>query len=369
MAETSDSLQSKRVQVPDYPRAIQDYCWKQGWTDGLPIVPPTEPLVREMLAGYGGAPSGSLGRMQPGNSPSVSLGRIQPGNSNVTLEKLAVNAVMAGCLPEHFPVVVAAVKAALRDEFNLAGNAVTTGGAAQVLIVNGPIAKELGINGDAGCFGPGFRANAAIGRALRLVIRNLGGLIPGGMDQATLSTPFRYSFCFSENEALSPWEPRHVELGFQSSASTVTVAAILGVYNVMESTVGTGIEVLRTITGNMRGIGIPGYYHLGTRPQIVLVLCPEHATEIAQSGMSKADVREYIYHYARMPIHQLKDLAHYGNRVWPNWIDQTNPGTLVPIVSAADDIVVVVAGGGGRHSAWMSGWVTRVCTEEIVRAE
>ena len=129
MAETSNSLQSKRVQVPDSPRAIQDYCWEQGWTDGLPIVPPTEPLVREMLDAYGGAPSGSLGR-------------IQPGNSNVTLEKLAVNAVMAGCLPEHFPVVVAAVKAALRDEFNLAGNAVTTGGAAQVLIVNGPIAKN-----------------------------------------------------------------------------------------------------------------------------------------------------------------------------------------------------------------------------------
>ncbi len=355
MAGSSDSLQSRRVQLSDSPRDIQDYCWEQGWTDGLPIVPPTEPLVREMLAGYGGGPSDSLGR-------------IQPGNNLVTLEKLAVNAVMAGCLPEHFPVVVAAVKGALRDEFNLAGNAVTTGGAAQVLIVNGPIAKELQINGDAACFGPGFRANAAIGRALRLAIRNLGGLIPGDMDKATLSTPFRYSFCFSENEELSPWEPRHVELGYAPSASTVTIAAILGVYNVMESTVGTGMEVLRTITANMRGVGIPGYYHLGTRSQIVLVLCPEHATEIAKSGLSKADVREYIYANARMPIHQLKDVAHYGNRVWPNWIDQTNSDTLVPICAAADDIVVIVAGGGGRHSAWMSGWVTRVCTEEILRA-
>ena len=355
MAGTSDSLQSKRIQISDSPRAIQNYCWEQGWTDGLPVVPPTEPLVREMLAGYGG-------------SPSYSLGRIQPGNSIVTLEKLAVNAVMAGCLPEHLPVVVAALKAALRDEFNLAGNAVTTGGAAQVLIVNGPIAKELNINGDAACFGPGFRANAAIGRALRLAIRNLGGLVPGEMDKATLSTPFRYSFCFSENEDLSPWEPRHVELGYDASSSTVTIAAILGVYNVMESTVGTGIEVLRTITANMRGVGIPGYYHLGTRPQIVLVLCPEHATEIAKAGLAKADVREYIYSNARMPIHQLKDVAHYGNRVWPNWIDQTNPDTLVPICASPDDIVVFVAGGGGRHSAWMSGWVTRVCTEEVLRA-
>jgi hypothetical protein len=263
-------------------------------------------------------------------------------------------------------VVVAALKAALRDEFNLAGNAVTTGGAGQVLIVNGPIAKELGINGDAACFGPGFRANAAIGRALRLAVRNLGGLIPGDMDKATLSSPFRYSFCFSENEELSPWEPRHVELGYDPSASTVTIAAILGVYNVMESTVGTGTAVLRTLAANMRGVGIPGYYHLGTRSQILLVLCPEHADEIAKSGFSKADVREYIFANARMPIHQLKDLAHYGNRVWPNWIDQTNPDTLVPITSAAEDIVVIVAGGGGRHSAWMSGWVTRVCTEEVL---
>ncbi|HAA94347.1 MAG TPA: hypothetical protein DCE26_01505 [Dehalococcoidia bacterium] len=353
MSQDPGSLSSRRVQVPDSPRGIQDYCWEQGWTDGLPVVPPTEALVREMLSGYDGAPSDSIGRMQP-------------GNSSVTLEKLAVNAVMAGCLPEHFPVVVTAVKAALRDEFNLAGNAVTTGGAAQVLIVNGPIAKELGINGDAACFGPGFRANAAIGRAFRLAVRNIGGLVPGDMDKATLSNPGRYSFCFSENEELSPWAPRHVDLGYDASASTVTVAAILGVYNVMESTVGTGREVLRTLTANMRGVGIPGYYHLGTRSQIVLVLCPEHANEIAQSGLSKADVREYIYNNARMPVHQLKDQAHYGNRVWPDWIDQDDPNALVPICSAADDIVVIVAGGGGRHSAWMSGWVTRVCTEEVV---
>ena len=192
MANNLDSLQSSRTIIPDSQRAVQDYLWEQGWTDGLPVIAPTEPLVREMLFGYGG-------------HAQDSLGRIQPGNSNVTLEKLAVNAVLAGCLPDHFPVVVAAMKAALRDEFNLAGNAVTTGGAGQVLIVNGPIAKKLNINGDAACFGPGFRANAAIGRALRLAIRNLGGLIPGDMDKATLSTPYRYSFCFSENEDLSPW--------------------------------------------------------------------------------------------------------------------------------------------------------------------
>ena len=128
----SVSLNSRRVDVPDSFQVIQDYCWEQGWTDGLPVVPPTEFLVREMLAGYGG-------------DPSISLGTIQPRNARSTLEKLAINAVMAGCQPEYFPVVVAAVKAALDPDFNLGGNAATTGGAAQVVIVNGPIAEELGI--------------------------------------------------------------------------------------------------------------------------------------------------------------------------------------------------------------------------------
>ena len=139
---SSVSLNSRRIDVPDSFQAIQDYCWEQGWTDGLPVVPPTEPLVREMLASYGG-------------DPSFSLGIIQPRNAQATLEKLAINAVMAGCKPEYFPVVVAGVKAALDKDFNLGGNAATTGGAAQVMIINGPIAAELDINGDAACFGPG----------------------------------------------------------------------------------------------------------------------------------------------------------------------------------------------------------------------
>jgi len=346
-------LQSRRVGVPDSFEAVQDYCWQQGWTDGLPVVPATEDLVRRMLTAFG-------------EDPAQSLGVIQPRNARVTLEKVAVNAVMAGCQPEHFPVVVAAVNAVLTEEFNVAGVSATTGGAAPVVIVNGPVARRLGINGDAGCFGPGHRANAVIGRALRLVIRNLGGLIPGEMDKATLATPARYSFCFSENEERSPWAPRHVELGYSPSASIVTVAGIRAVYPVMETTVPTGIEVLRTIVGTMKTVGVSSYYQLGTGVQIVLVLCPEHAADIFASGLSKADVREFIFHNARMPLHQLKNVAHYGNRNWPRWVDETDPDTLVPIVSSADDIVVVVAGGDGRHSAWLAGWgVTRVTTQEI----
>ena len=262
MTTNNESLKSRRVQVSDNFHEIQNYCWEQGWSDGLPVVPPTEPLVRAMLAAYGG-------------EPDFSLGIMESKKSQVTLEKLAINAVLAGCQPEYFPVVVAAVKAALHQEFNLAGNAATMGGAAQVLIINGPIAQELGINGDAACFGPGSRANAAIGRALRLVIRNVGGLVPGEMDKATLSTPGGYSFCFSENEARSPWEPRHIELGYTAAESTVTIAGIRDVYTVMESNSDPGVGVLKTLVGNMKAEGVASYYSLGTRVQMVAVLCPE----------------------------------------------------------------------------------------------
>ena len=350
------TLNSRRVDVEDSFDAIQDYCWEQGWTDGLPVAPPTEDMVRQMLEGYGQA-------------PSTSLGIIQPRNANVTLEKVAVNAVMAGCKPSYFPVVVAAVKAVLKDEFNVAGVSSTTGGAAPVVMVNGPIAKQLGINGDAGCFGPGYRSNASIGRALRLVIRNIGGQVPGEMDKATLSTPGRYSFCFSENETRSPWEPRHVELGYDSDASLVTVAGIRGVYTVMETTVSSGIEILRTIVGTMTGSGASNYYQLGTRTQIVLIICPEHAAEMAHYGLTKWDVREYVYQNARAPVAELQGVAHYGNRNWPAWIDENLPGATLPIVQTAEDIVVLVAGGDGRHSAWLAGWgVTRITTQEIVNA-
>ena len=347
------NLQARRVDVPDSFDSVQDYCWQQGWTDGLPVSPPTEEAVRRMLSGYG-------------VDPSVSLGVIQPRNAQVTLEKVAINAVMAGCRPEYFPVVVSAVEAVLQDEFNVAGVSATTGGGTPVVIINGPLAKQLQVNGDAGCFGPGYRANASIGRALRLVIRNLGGVIPGEMDKATQSNPGRYSFCFAENEERSPWEPRHVELGYDPSASIVTVIGIRAVYNVMETTVATGVDVLRTVVGTMTSTGIANYYQIGSGAQIFLVLCPEHAADIHASGLSKADISQFIHQNARMPLWKLKDVAHYGNRNWPPWVDQTDPQTLVPITRSPSDIPVVIAGGDGRHSAWLAGWgVTRMVTREI----
>ena len=347
------NIQSRRVEVEASYDVIQDYYERQGWTDGLPVVPATEDLVRKMLLPYG-------------QDPSTSLGVVQPRNAEVTLEKVAINAVMAGCKPEHFPVVVAAVKAAMNPDFNMAGVQATTGGAAPAVIVNGPVAQELEINGDSGCFGPGYRANATIGRALRLFVRNVAGLVPGEMDKATLALPARYTFCFSENEVRSPWEPRHVELGLDPSASMVTVMGVRGMYVIMESTSPTGIQILRTLVGSLRTIGLSNYYQTGTGAQMALVLCPEHAAEIYASGLSKRDVREYVFQNARMPISRLEGIAHYGNRNWPRWIDETDPDAMIPIVGSADDVLVVVAGGDGRHSAWLAGWgVTRMVTQEV----
>jgi hypothetical protein len=186
------------------------------------------------------------------------------------------------------------------------------------------------------------------------------------MDKATLSTPGRYTFCFAENEARSPWEPRHVELGFAASASTVTLTAVRAVYPIMETTVATGEEVLHTLVESIKTVGFANYYQIGTGAQLTLVVCPEHAAEMAAAGLSKPTIREYIYQQARMPLHRLQGIAHYGNRNWPAWIDEHDPDTLVPVARCADDIVVVVAGGDGRHSAWLAGWgVTRVVTQEI----
>ena len=210
------------------------------------------------------------------------------------------------------------------------------------------------------------RANAAIGRALRLVVRNIAGLIPGEMDKATLALPGRFTFCFAENEERSPWEPRHVELGLDPRASMVTITAIRGMYPVMETTVSEGKQVLNTLVESIKVAGFANYYQIGTGAQMTLVVCPEHAAEMREAGLSKADVRQFIFQNARMPMHQLKGIAHYGNRNWPAWVDENNPNTLVPVAPRAEDIEVFVAGGDGRHSAWLAGWgATRVVTQEI----
>ncbi len=209
------------------------------WTDGLPVVPPTEALVEAMLRGATCAPDEVLGRMEP----------LQ---GTVTVEKVAANAVMAGCRPEYFPVVLASVRAVLQPDFHVGSTACTTGGAAPIVIVNGPIAGRLGISGGTACFGGNIKANATIGRALRLVMRNLGGAKPDGMEKSTQAWPGKIACCFAENEARSPWEPLHVERGHPAGASTVTVVAVRGIYSLTEGRQTSGEGVLETLVASTR---------------------------------------------------------------------------------------------------------------------
>ena len=333
--------------------AVNEYFHDQGWSDGLPIMPPTEAAVAEMVA------NSSL----PADHV---LGVMPPMEGTVTVEKVAANAVMAGCRPDYFPVVIAGVRGMLQPKYNVGSVSTTTGGAAPCFMVSGAVADEIGINSSTSCMGSGFRANATIGRALRLVIRNIAGAIPGEMDKGTLAFPGRYSLLFAENEARNPWEPMRVTLGFDKAASTISVIGIRGIHYINEGAQETGLGNLETIAGSMRRMGLVNYLHQSHRTAIGVVLGPEHAHEIAKDGFSKADVQKYLFEHARMPVRDLASRSYWNFRKWPEEYEENNPDFMVPIVFAPEDFIICVAGGDGRHSAWLSSWYMTQCATERI---
>src|SRR6185295_19343688 len=206
------ALVSAKLRVENDFGAVFSDMYGRGYTDGLPVIPPTEPAVRAMLEAANLEPNALLGVVPPEGGPA-------------TAEKVAINAVMAGCLPEYFPVVVAAIRAITEPKFNLLGVQTTTNPVGPVLIVNGPIRNEIGVNSGRGCLGPGWRANATIGRAIRLCMLNIGGCPPGDVDKAIHGMPGKLAFCFGEAEEESPWQPLHVDNGYTRQQSTVTAVA------------------------------------------------------------------------------------------------------------------------------------------------
>ena len=352
-ANAQASRPASHLQVSGSTSEINDYFYAQGWTDGLPIIPPTEDLVLEMLEAC------------PGPADQV-LGRLPPLDGTVTVEKVAVNAVMAGCRPDYFPVVLAAMRAVAQTQFNAAAITTTTGGAAPVIIVSGPIAEKLGIHGGTAVFGSGHRANATIGRALRLTMRNLGGATADTMEKSTHGWPGKYTMCFAENQDRNPWQPLHVELGFPPDCSTVTVVAARGIHTLVESSQETGLGVLETIVSSMKAGGVSGYYYQARGATVVVVLGPEHAAEIADAGFGRGDVRRYIFNHARLPQSQLKDRGHWGARSWPQEFEGRGDDSQVPLVADPDLLLLVVAGGDGRHTSWFPPWsATQRATEVI----
>jgi hypothetical protein len=334
--------------------AAQRFFETQGWTDGLPVVPPTEELVQEMLA-------------HGASSASELLGVMEPLKGRVTVEKVAANAVMAGCEPAFFPVVLAAVKAVLQPQFHVGSTSCTTGGAAPVVVVSGPIAVKLGINSGTACFGGNVKANATIGRALRLTIRNLGGAKPDGMEKSTQAWPGKISMCFAENEARTPWEPFRVTQGMASVMSSVSVLAVRGIYAVTEGVQQHGLGVLETIAANMRMVGAAIYYQRGV--PVILCLGPEHAREIADAGFSRVDVQNYLFEHCRLTVRDLRGRGYHLAGCWPEISDPLDEDQLVSMVSDPLKFWVMVAGGDGRHSAWMPAWnVCEGATETITEA-
>ncbi len=319
----------RSIEVDDAPEAVLEAFVAREWCDGLPIVPPTADRVRAMLGEA---------------EPERALGAMPPLWRTATLEAVAVNAVMAGCRPEYFPVIVAAVDAMLDPDFNLYGVQATTHPVAPLVIVNGAYGRRIGLHAGSGCFGPGFRANATIGRALRLILMNVGGAWPGRHDMATQGSPAKFSYCIAENEEASPWGPLQ-------DGDAVTVYGGEGPHNVNDHASTTASGILSTVSHTAATLGSNvGWYF--SQSQLLVVLGPEHARTIAGDGLTRADVQRFVYEHARLPLATLKLGGMWGMHDWPAWMmalrdDEVRP----PQVPSPDDVLVVVAGGPGKHSS------------------
>jgi hypothetical protein len=325
-----------------------DFCYAQGWSDGLPVVPPSEPRVLAMVAGTR-------------RDPSEVVGVINSISRPITVEKIAVNAVMAGCLPIYMPVLVAVIEAMCDPAFNFHGPAASTKSGAPLVVVNGPVIKDLDVNGKVGLFGPGWRANATIGRAVRLVMRNVGGYIPGEMDRGTMGAPSRYSYVIAENEEESPWIPLHVERGFQPSDSCVTVYAAEAPQQVNDHHGRKPEEILGTVADSMARLG---NFNVLTGPgEHMVVLGGEHMRDIADAGWNKARIRGFLFEHCRRPADLLKRRGSL-----PGPVESGDDRKMIPMVERASDIMIVAAGGaGGRFSCIIPCWAGTSASRAVTR--
>jgi hypothetical protein len=332
--------------------------YARGVTDGLPVVPPTRERVAAAVAASG-RPADDLVALVP------------PNFGRATVEKIAVNAVMAGCRPEYLPVVIAGVAAMCDDAFDLHGVSATTNSAAPLFIVNGPVRKRLDINSGAGVFGPGHRANATIGRALRLIVRNLGGAAAGGITMSTLAHPGYFTYCIGENEEESPWPPLSLEQGFGPGESTVTAFAGAAPQIVYDHLSRTGEDLLITLAHSLAVMSHHKSTHHG---DTLVVLSPEHARLLAGDGWDRARMRTYLWERLRKPVRHLVPGVDGGEglpaHVLAKFADPARETALIAKLREPGNLKFVVAGGtAGRFSAVVAGWtfpkMSRMVTKRI----
>ena len=332
------------------------YCHERGWTDGLPIIAPSVERVERMLAFCN----------RPFGEP---IARLAPRYGEATPLRIAANAVMAGCRPEYFPIVIAALEAMAEEPFNLYGIQATTHSCAPLILVNGPIAAEIGMGSGHSALGAGNRANATIGRAVRLCLVNIGGAIPGVGDMATYGTPTKFSYCAAENEEANPWEPLHVERGFPRDASTVTVAACEGPHNINDHESKTAEGILKTIAGTIPTTGQNNAHHASDP---FVLFGPEHAATVAREGLSKHDIRRYLYEHAHIPLGRfaIENIERRLRKKFPERYALAGPDTPVTMVQRPEDFNIVVIGGAGKHSAYIPTFGgTRSVTRALRRAD
>jgi hypothetical protein len=322
------SLHAAAHDYPSYDALVEDY-FDRGWTDGLPIVAPQPEVVSGFLAAAG-LPPGEI------------IGELRTRNIVVTAEHVAINAVMAGCRPEYLPVVIAATRALLRPKGNSHSTTASLGGPPHVVVINGPAGPRLGVNAGAGCFGPGWRANATIGRALRLVIRNVLRAIPGELDRASISSPGRYSFCFAEDEAAMPWPPLHAERGLPAESDAVTVFASWGQIPVWAD-VRSAAELGDALAAEISRRGTYGSEVVGDDVNLLIVVPPAHQNVLADAGWSKADLRQHIWDRTAEGRARADFSAGHPKGFEPGRVMLRKPA----------GILIVAAGGDGLPESWI----------------
>ena len=339
-------LASRRVELGASEDPVEA-AFARGWTDGLPVTPPTEERVARMLEGT------SL-------PPDQVICALPPDLAECTVEKVAVNAVMAGCLPEYLPVVLAAVTAAAGSRFNIHGIAATTYFTGPVVVVNGPIRRRIGMNSGINALGQGNRANLTIGRALNLVVRNVGGARPGGVDRAALGSPGKLSFCFPEDEEASPWESLATERGFSPEDSTVTLFAGHGPIEIVDQKSRTPESLAGTFGLQLRMVGHP---KLAGLADAIVVVSPEHARVFREAGWSKARLRQEVFSLLTLPAAEMTEGAGGVAGGLPGRVTAKNKKVAK---FATEDLWFVHAGGdAGMFSAIISGWIGGAASSQM----
>jgi hypothetical protein len=328
-------LHSREIAVPDAEDAIE-VAYDRGWADGLPVVPPTPLRVAMMLSGTT-------------RKPAEVIGLIPPNLAECTVEKAAVNAVMAGCRPEYFPVVLAVIEAALEPQFSMHGLLATLWFSGPVIIVNGPITKRIGMNSGGNALGQGNRANATIGRALQLVIRNVGGGIPGEIDRAVLGNPGKYTFCFAEDETDPTWTPLNVARGYKPGTSTVTLFHGDGVQGITAGKSRTPEGLAKSLA---LGLSVVCHPKLCEYANAILVVSPDHYAIFNGGGWRRPEIEAGLRAALRRPGKDLIEGAHGIEE----GIDRARANDIVDKFNEGGLLVVRAGGRGGLMSAVIGGW-------------